>query len=203
MSEPRATTLLGLTEDVVRESLLDLVCPWCSTGPWNVVAQHVVRAHGVRSADLRDFAGLTDRSNIISDETRLRLRTSAETHSRFPLDESSRGKNRRLTKAESRRRLALAQNSAGNVTRWQAPGVLCKSGRHPRTGDNLTADHVCAACKRESYRRASARRRESGTLPVVHGLSGRTNHGCKCETCMAAFRDYKRAYRARLKATRS
>lgn len=46
------------------------ICPFCGLGPYKLLASHTNRAHAVDRKELRERAGLTYRTSIISDEDR-------------------------------------------------------------------------------------------------------------------------------------
>jgi hypothetical protein len=48
-----------LTAEVVRRTLDAGVCPYCSRGPFEMVLNHVSRAHGLSSREMHELAGVT------------------------------------------------------------------------------------------------------------------------------------------------
>ncbi len=72
--------LPDLPETYIRAYLLAQLCPWCQTGPWRVVAQHVRIVHGVTSRQLCDLAGFSRRDSITAVEVTERLRDLSRAH---------------------------------------------------------------------------------------------------------------------------
>lgn len=50
--------------DAIRAAITAQTCPWCTRGPFMILAGHTHRAHGVSAAELRDLAGLTKTASI-------------------------------------------------------------------------------------------------------------------------------------------
>lgn len=54
--------------DVLLRHIEAQTCPWCFGGPYRVLANHAVKAHGVTGAAMRKAAGLTVTARISSPE---------------------------------------------------------------------------------------------------------------------------------------
>jgi hypothetical protein len=68
--------LADLSVEELREKLAALVCPFCDRDGWKMLASHVVQAHGVTAADLREAAALPMRTGFTSEDLHDQRRTS-------------------------------------------------------------------------------------------------------------------------------
>jgi hypothetical protein len=55
------------SQHALREFIESQTCPWCAAGPFQVLATHTFKVHGVSAAELRDLAGLTRSASVCSE----------------------------------------------------------------------------------------------------------------------------------------
>jgi hypothetical protein len=103
----------------VRKFIEAQVCPWCGTGPWQVMAGHTSKAHGISAAELREMAGLIKAASICSPDhskvTSERSRRRWDSAESSPLAAFSGGKGRKRSFSTAgrvaQREKALAQTA--------------------------------------------------------------------------------------------
>ncbi len=59
--------LAAPSPEAVRKFIEAQTCPWCGAGPWQMLAGHTSKQHGVSAAELRELAGLIKAAAICSD----------------------------------------------------------------------------------------------------------------------------------------
>jgi hypothetical protein len=105
------------SEASVRLAIAEGKCPFCGSGPWQMLPVHTNKKHGVDKWQLRDLAGLTTSEPLCDLETRAKMSRAAKLHPEAVLraTEASRApgvkKNPRRTKAGRAKQRA-------HITRW-------------------------------------------------------------------------------------
>ncbi len=99
------------SQRAIRSAIEQGECPWCDEGPFDQVAGHVSRLHGINARQLRDLAGLPYRASLsseylaetLSSARKAYLATQAGRETMARAQKASRGRPRRQSEA------ALAQ----------------------------------------------------------------------------------------------
>jgi hypothetical protein len=59
--------LAAPSPEAVRKFIEAQTCPWCGTGPWQMLAGHTSKQHGISAAELREMARLIKTATICSE----------------------------------------------------------------------------------------------------------------------------------------
>lgn len=62
----------------IREFISAGSCPWCGSGPYDNLAMHTNRGHGITARELRELAGLTSRGRLCSPALSAKARENLE-----------------------------------------------------------------------------------------------------------------------------
>lgn len=163
----RSAAVLPPSQDAMRRALVARLCPWCGKGPWDSVAGHTVRVHGVSSRELHDLAGLTYETSLVSERVRAR-RIEVCKEIGPPPPGASAGKPRQLS-------LAAKQVNREKLVRASSQEQRLAAARQSATPE--------ARAKKSAAGRANA---EAKLGPAQHG-TGRMyrTRKCRCDECRA------------------
>jgi hypothetical protein len=164
----RLNAVLPPSQEAIRRALEARLCPWCGKGPWDSIAGHTVRAHGVDRKELRDLAGLTYSVSLTSDRLHQRNKDRARERG-APDGHLGKGKTKVLSKV------------AQKIARDKIRAVQSVEQREQA----LQAAHTPEAqAKRSSSLRQSYDERLGG--PPQHGTDRMyRSRGCRCDQCRA------------------
>lgn len=173
MSEP--------TRDQIRAGIEAQICPWCSKGPFKILASHTTRLHGVDRFQLRDLGGFTYSASVcapeVSEERREIVRRIGPV-----LMSPGKGVKRNLSEA------------AKEIAQRKLDAARSEDQRRAATA---AAHSPEAKARRGASLRQTWAKRRGGELE--HGDHRRYKTGCRCDDCKAAhakhFRERRAAFR--------
>lgn len=176
-----AGRVLPPSVEATRRAVMAGICPFCARGPFQVLASHTQKVHGVDRFELRELADLTYSTSLLDERTRQQF--SARAKARFATGvglptSSGVGKKRRLSPAGkrihaekllrfaeelgperlSRQRTAAARYGAA-IRRKPHPCPVC--GTVLPTAHPITCSPACRRVIRVRTARTSAEKRVS------------------------------------------
>lgn len=218
------------TREAIREAIEAGKCPWCGRGPYQLLAGHTNKKHGISHIELRDLAGVPLNASICSPEYSERKREEGRRRGAIPTPKDRARSKPRISKAAREvlranglRFTAEERSAAGKIggpIGGAARGAQLKKPRDPCAVCGAVIPYVsgktqwktCSPeCRRVHKSRVAAAgraKRRSDTCKNGHPLSGANlkvvsaGNGAK-RICRECQRIYRQAYKARRRASSS
>jgi hypothetical protein len=142
-----AGRVLPPSVEATRRAVMAGICPFCGRGPFQVLAGHTQKLHGVDRFELRELADLTYSASLLDDRTREQFseRAKARLARGVPLPSSNGVRTKRRLSPAGKR---IAAEKLRRITERLGPDGMARqrAAAARRSGEVQRRPHPCPAC---------------------------------------------------------